>query len=51
MVITAPGIALVLFTVPYFLAVIAAIIYTNKKIRKGEYDMDSNESEQQETTT
>ena len=48
MLITAPGIALVLFTVPYF---VAAIIYTNKKIRKGDYDEDSNESEQQETTT
>jgi hypothetical protein len=39
MVITAPGIALVLFTVSSFVAVIAAIIYTNRKIRKGEYDM------------
>ena len=51
MAITAPGIALVLFTVPYFVAVIATIVYTNKKIRKSGYDVDSNDSEQQETTT
>jgi hypothetical protein len=38
MVIIAPGITLVLFTVPYFMAVIAAVIYTNKKITKGHYD-------------
>ena len=50
MAITAPSIALVLFTVPYFVA-ITAIIYTNKKIRKGDYDIDSDESEQEETIT
>ena len=38
-------------TDPQRLGVIATIIYTNKKIRKSDYDKDSNESEQQETTT
>ena len=43
---------MILFTVPYFIAVIATIIYTNKKIKKHDgYENDNNESEQQETTT
>ena len=35
MVITAPGVALVLITASYFIAVVATILYTNKIIKKG----------------
>jgi Na+/melibiose symporter-like transporter len=38
MVITAPSIALALFPVPFFIAVVATIAYTNKKIRKSDYE-------------
>jgi len=34
-VVIAPDIALVLLTVPYFIAVIATIVYTNKLIKTG----------------
>jgi len=34
-VVIAPDIALVLLTVPYFIAVIATIVYTNKLIKSG----------------
>ena len=32
--ISAPGVALVLLTLLYFIAVVAVIVYTNKKIKK-----------------
>jgi hypothetical protein len=34
-VVIAPDMALVLLTVPYFIAVIATIVYTNKLIKTG----------------
>lgn len=42
MVIVAPIEAIILIILPFFIATIATIIYTNKKMRISNYDDDSN---------
>ena len=44
MVITAPIEALIVITLPYFIAAIATIIYTNNKIRKSKSNYEDNNS-------